>query len=102
MARLGQNIPTDLDGSIYDVAAGELGDAGTLLARYHEASHATAAGDEAALERMGRLHHELDARDAWQLGTRVETVLSHLGLDPDLPFRAASGGRRRQALLARA
>ncbi|MBX3148005.1 MAG: ATP-binding cassette domain-containing protein [Gemmatimonadales bacterium] len=102
VARLGQNIPTDLDGSIYDVAAGGLGDAGTLLARYHEASHATAAGDEAALERMGRLHHELDARDAWQLGTRVETVLSHLGLDPDLPFRAASGGRRRQALLARA
>ncbi len=103
VARLGQTIPSDIDGSIYDVAANGLGEAGTLLARYHDASHQVAeSGDAAALDRMGRLHHELDARDAWQLQTRVETVLSHLGLDPDLPFRAASGGRRRQALLARA
>ena len=39
---------------------------------------------------------------AWQMHTRVDTVLSHLWLDPDTPFAAASGGRKRQTLLARA
>jgi ATP-binding cassette subfamily F protein uup len=34
--------------------------------------------------------------------TRVATVLQHLSLDPDMPFASASGGRKRQTLLARA
>ena len=34
--------------------------------------------------------------------TRVETVLVHLGLDADAPFAGASGGTKRQILLARA
>jgi ATP-binding cassette subfamily F protein uup len=74
-----------------------------LLARYHDASHRVAVeGTDAALRELDRLHHALDASDAWQLYTRVETVLSHLGLDADLPFDNASGGRKRQTLLARA
>jgi ATP-binding cassette subfamily F protein uup len=32
----------------------------------------------------------------------VDTVLQHLGLDADAPFAQASGGRKRQTLLARA
>ncbi len=101
--RLEQDIPTGMNGSVFDVAAGGLGDAGTLLVRYHEASHRLAThGDDAALRELDRLHHALDQADAWQLQSRVETVLSHLGLDPEQPFATASGGRKRQALLARA
>ena len=37
-------------------------------------------GTDAALRELDRLHHALDASDACQLYTRVETVLSHLGL----------------------
>ncbi len=48
------------------------------------------------------MHHALDAADAWQIQTRVDTVLEHLGLDADAMFGAASGGRKRQTLLARA
>ena len=103
VSRLEQDIPLDLEGSIFDVAAGGLGESGTLLARYHEATIRVGhGGGDQALADMDRLHHLLDARGAWQLQTRVETVLSHLGLDPDAPFLEASGGRRRQTLLARA
>src|SRR3546814_17827368 len=56
----------------------------------------------ASLRDLDRLHHALDAAGAWQMYTTVETVLSHLGLDADLPFTDASGGRKRQTLLARA
>jgi ATP-binding cassette subfamily F protein uup len=103
VARLEQDVPDDVAGTIYDVVASGLGDVGRLLARYHEASHAVALhGTEAALREMDRLHHQLDAAQAWQIQTRVETVLEHLGLDADLPFASASGGRKRQTLLARA
>src|SRR5438067_8959584 len=91
VARLEQEIPDDVDGTIYDVVAAGLGDVGQLLARYHEASHAVGAeASDAALRALDRAHHALDAADAWQVHTRVETVLDHLGLDADAPFAAAS------------
>jgi ATP-binding cassette subfamily F protein uup len=103
VARLEQEVPDDVAGSTFDVVAAGLGETGLLLARYHDASHRVALdGSESALRELDRLHHALDVTDAWQLQTRVETVLSHLGLDADLPFDKASGGRKRQTLLARA
>ena len=103
VARLEQEVPNDVAGSAFDVVAAGLGAPGLLLARYHDASHRVAThASDAALKELDRLHHALDSADAWQLQTRVETVLSHLGLDADLPFDNASGGRKRQTLLARA
>jgi ATP-binding cassette subfamily F protein uup len=103
VARLEQEIPAGVTGTIFDVVAAGLGEKGQLLARYHEASVAVGSdASDANLKALDRLHHALDAADAWRLHTRVETVLDHLKLDPDLPFGAASGGRKRQALLARA
>lgn len=103
VTRLEQEVPQDLDGTIFDVVALGLGEAGRLLARYHQASHDVSAHpSEAALRELDRLHHALDAAHAWEMQSRVETVLEHLGLDADGEFAAASGGRKRQALLARA
>ena len=103
VARLEQEIPDDVDGTTYDVVAAGLGAAGLLIAQYHAAGHRVATNaTDAALRELDRLHHALDSADAWQLQTRVETVLSHLGLDADAPFASASGGRKRQTLLARA
>jgi ATP-binding cassette subfamily F protein uup len=103
VARLEQDIPGTVDGSIFDVVAAGLGSTGALLAQYHAASHRVATDHtEQALKELDRLHHALDAAGAWQIQTRVDTVLDHLGLDPDAEFRAASGGRKRQTLLARA
>ena len=103
VARLEQDIPATVDGTIFDVVAAGLGTTGALLAQYHAASHRVATDhSEQAMKELDRLHHALDAADAWQIQTRVDTVLDHLGLDPDAEFSAASGGRKRQTLLARA
>ena len=103
VARLEQEIPGDVDGTTYDVVAAGLGAAGALLSQYHAAGHRVAIdASDAALRELDRLHHALDSAGAWQLQTRVETVLSHLGLDADTSFATASGGRKRQTLLARA
>ena len=103
VARLEQEIPDDVSGTMFDVVAAGLGNAGALLAQYHHASVQVAhdASDK-ALRDLDRLHHALDAAGAWQVHTRVSTVLQHLALDPEMPFANASGGRKRQTLLARA
>lgn len=103
VTHLEQEVPSNVEGTIFDVVADGLGDAGRLLAQYHDASVRVAHGaGDSALRELDRLHQALDAADAWQMQTRVDTVLSHLSLDPDAAFAAASGGRKRQTLLARA
>src|SRR5690606_10471037 len=103
VSRLEQDVPDDVGGSMFDVVSAGLGETGRLLARYHQASHRVGTqGDDAALRELDRLHQALDLADGWQIQTRVATVLLHLGLAADSPFAAASGGRKRQALLARA
>ena len=103
VARLEQEIPVGVEGSTFDVVAAGLGEVGRLLARYHQASHRVATdANDGALRELDRLHQKLEAAGAWQAHTRVETVIDRLGLDPDLPFASASGGRKRQTLLARA
>src|SRR6476661_1484047 len=103
VTRLEQEVPDTIEGSTFDVVSAGLGPAGQLLARYHHASRSVATdhGDR-ALRELSRLHHELDAAGAWEIQSRVDTVLQHLALDPDAEFRRLSGGRKRQPLLARA
>ena len=103
VARLEQEIPGDVEGTTYDVVAAGLGELGRLLAHYHQVSHDVSTNhSDALLRELDRAHHALDGARAWQVHTRVETVLVHLNLDPDAPFASASGGRKRQTLLARA
>lgn len=103
VTRLDQEIPDDIGGTAFDVVAAGLGETGLLLARYHLASQRVGRdASPEALRELDRLHHALDSAGAWQAQNRVDTVLSHLGLDGDMPFASASGGRKRQTLLARA
>lgn len=103
IARLEQDVPRTLTGTMFDIVSAGLGEAGALLARYHAASvRVTTDHSEKALQELDRLHRQVDAANAWQLHLRVETALQHLGLDPEARIEQASGGRTRQALLARA
>ena len=103
VTRLEQEIPDDISGTMFDVVAAGLGAEGALLAQYHRASvQVSHDASDRALRELERLHHALDIANAWQVHSRVATVLQHLNLDAELPFTDASGGRKRQALLARA
>ena len=103
VARLEQDVPRTLSGTMFDIVSAGLGDAGALLARYHAASVRVATDhSDKAMQELDRLHRQVDAANAWQLHLRVETALQHLGLDPEARSEQASGGRTRQALLARA
>ncbi len=103
MARLEQDVPFSADRSVFDVVADGLDDLSDLITDYHRTT--LELGDEstpAVLERLGRLHHELDERDGWRVEQRVELVLSHLDLPADAIVDTLSGGWKRRVLLARA
>jgi ATP-binding cassette subfamily F protein uup len=103
VARLGQDVPEAVEGTVFDVVAAGLGGLGELVQRYHRLSHRLAEeGGEALLETLARVQHDLEAAGGWTLTQRVETVLSRLALDAEADFPGLSGGLKRRVMLARA
>lgn len=89
-------------GKVADIVAEGAGEAAQVLKEYHEASDACVLGDMDACDRMGNLQHKLDLLDGWALETKVNAILSKMGLDPEADLADLSGGRKRRVLLARA
>ena len=98
IATLPQEVPDGLTGTVYDVVALGLGDAGRLVAEYHD----ILVNEPANLDRMARVQQAIEAVDGWTLSSRVEATLSRLSLDGDRPFAALSCGLKRRVLLAQA
>ncbi|MCG8393955.1 MAG: ATP-binding cassette domain-containing protein [Pseudomonadales bacterium] len=101
VARLEQEVPDDREHTVHYMVAEGLGEHGALLSEHAELSHKLADGDDKVLARFEQLSSEIEARGAWQLSQRVETVLSKLNLDGDQSFAGLSGGMKRRVLLAR-
>jgi ATP-binding cassette subfamily F protein uup len=98
VTQLPQDVPKNLDGTVYDVVADGLGEVGHLIAKYH---HLIAEGAE-DLSELSRVQSALEAQDGWALESRVEAMLSRLKLDGEVAFSSLSGGVKRRALLGRA
>ena len=106
VAMLPQQVPQDVAGLVYDVAAQGLGEAGAMLSDYHRITRLldTAEGKEhdKALKQLEKAQSILDETGGWPHHQAIETVLSHLKLNADDEFKSLSGGTKRRALLARA
>ncbi len=100
IARLQQDVPRDLAGSVEQVVAEGLGEVGRLIADYHHV--AANCHDEMAMERLARLQMQIEAQDGWRLEQRVSEVLSRLQLPAETDVSSLSGGLVRRVLLARA
>jgi len=109
VAKLNQEVPTDLDGTIFEVVADGLNKAGELLQRYYHLLHEITLGHETSrdggeqlLDQLGECQHQLEAEGGWEISQRLEAIISRLQLDGDIDFTALSGGLKRRVLLARA
>jgi ATP-binding cassette subfamily F protein uup len=100
VAKLAQEVPHDIEGSVFDVVAGALGDLGAWLASYHHLTHHLDVPGNAA--EMARVQARIEGAHGWDLDRRVSLVLQRLELPEDLDFAALSGGMKRRVLLARA
>ncbi len=83
---LQQEIPDNLQGSVFEVIASGFGEPGTALARIRNKERDV----------------ELDPDAQWRMEQRVERLVAELGLALDAPFHSLSGGMKRRALLGRA
>jgi ATP-binding cassette subfamily F protein uup len=63
---------------------------------------AIASGAPTALRELEALQREVDAGGGWNVGVRIDTVVSELGLPGELRMSDLSGGWRRRAALAQA
>lgn len=102
-ALLTQEIPQQITGIIYDVAAAGPGKIRPLLCRFHEVRRRLAGKeDKDLLAEASRLHKALDNENGWPLQRQVEDIISRLKLDPDADCATLSAGMKRRVLLARA
>ena len=102
VARLEQDIPRNLQGTIYEAIAQGLGPIGQHLSRYHNLSLRMEQGEADLHNELSDVQHELERGDGWAHQQQIEQVLSRLKLPADLPVASLSGGLMRRVLLARA
>lgn len=101
ISMLQQEVPTGLDGTVFDVITSGIGDVNALMNRYHAALKALEEGKDAMAE-LEAAHHELDRTGCWQATQRVEEIISRLSLPEAARFSELSGGYKRRTLLGRA
>jgi ATP-binding cassette subfamily F protein uup len=103
VALVSQEVPRELNGTVFDVVAAGTGRTTGLLADYHRVAHELAVdGSNELLERLTVLQHDLETSGGWELHQEVERVLNRLALDADAEFASLSGGTKRRVLLAQA
>ena len=102
VARLEQDVPRDLQGTIYEAIAEGLGQAGQLLSRYHNLSLRLEKGESLLHDELSEVQHQLENCDGWAHQQKVEHVISRLKLPGDRPVTGLSGGMMRRVLLAKA
>ena len=89
--------------TVFEAAAEGLGQARALLNEYETVAHALESSHDAALmARLERLGSQLELQDGWRLKSRVDMVLSRLGLAAHARVGALSGGQKKRVALARA
>ncbi|MGQ0700498.1 MAG: ATP-binding cassette domain-containing protein [Panacagrimonas sp.] len=98
IARLVQDVPNTLGGTVFDVVAGGLGEAGEWLARYQ---HLVDEHPDDVNE-MGRVQGRIEALGGWALNAKVREMISRVESDEHLRFETLSGGMKRRVLLAQA
>ncbi|WP_251358151.1 ATP-binding cassette domain-containing protein [Kangiella sp. TOML190] len=99
VAKLTQEVPKETQGSVFDVVASGLGEAGQLLQHFHQLAQ---VADAESLATMAKVQEQIEAVDGWSLDQKVATVIKRLSLSGDKRFSELSGGMKRRVLLAQA
>ncbi|NDJ58239.1 ABC transporter ATP-binding protein [Enterobacteriaceae bacterium 4M9] len=103
VARLQQDPPRNVAGSVYDFVAEGVEEQAEYLKTYHQLSHKVMSDpSEKNLNALAKIQETLEHQGLWQLENRISEVLAQLGLDADAPLSSLSGGWLRKAALGRA
>ncbi|MCP4451972.1 MAG: ATP-binding cassette domain-containing protein, partial [Planctomycetes bacterium] len=101
IARLIQQVPRDMHGSVFAVVAEGLGKAGKTLSQYHTLHDTGDLDDPEILDRLAKWQHILDDTHGWSFQPIIDETLSLMALDGAVEFDVLSSGMKRRVLLAR-
>lgn len=103
VARLQQDPPRNVEGTIFDFVAEGVAEQAQYLKDYHHVSKLVESDpSEKNLNKLAELQEVLDNRNLWLLDSRISDVLKKLGLPADAELSSLSGGWLRKAALGRA
>ncbi|VVC77031.1 ABC transporter ATP-binding protein uup [Aquicella siphonis] len=101
-ARLAQDLPLNLQMSVYEFVSEGLLETGQLLAEYHALTHRLGQGHtQSEFAQLEKIQHQIDALNGWEFENNINSILSRLELDPDKRLTDLSGGWLRRAALAK-
>ena len=81
VARLQQDPPRNVQGSVYDILAEGIEEQAVYLKRYHEISHLVMTDpSDKNLNELAKVQEQLDHHNLWHLENRINEGLEHLCL----------------------
>jgi ABC transport system ATP-binding/permease protein len=83
--------------TVFDAVADGLADVRDMRARYEALAAAGGDGNE-----LANLQHDIDEREGWTWESRVEAILTQLGLNGAATMGTLSGGQRKRVTIAQA
>lgn len=102
LGNMPQEVPQDLEGTIYEIIAGGFEHLSAKLVRYHQITASLGeAPTEAALKEMASLQSDLEHSGGFELGYKIDALIGRFGFEPDVTFTSLSGGMKRRVLLAK-
>jgi ATP-binding cassette subfamily F protein uup len=105
VSALGQGVPENLQGTVFDVICMAMGPSGERLAEYRRLGEMNEAGGGVIADRikkMAALQQAIDSEDGWRIQQQVARIISVMNLTADAAVNTFSAGMKRQVLLAAA
>ncbi|MFA5260068.1 MAG: ATP-binding cassette domain-containing protein [Candidatus Omnitrophota bacterium] len=103
VTHLPQEIPSGIEGNVFDIVATGLGRRGELLKDFHHISHRLQSEHTPALLRqLDCVQEELTRTNSWDTKNQIESVIAQMKLDGEADFSQLSGGQKRRVFLAKA
>ncbi len=93
---LEQQPPEGNDGTLFNIVAHGLGEAGELIAKYHDSLK------DGNILKSSQLQEQIENKDLWHYMHKIETILNRFKLKPDAQLSTLSGGWKRRVMLAKA
>ena len=93
---LEQQPPEDNSDTLFNIVAQGLGDAGKVIANYHDSLR------EGNDSKSSKLQQQIESEDLWHYLHKIETILNRFQLNSDSQLSTLSGGWKRRVMLARA
>jgi ATP-binding cassette subfamily F protein uup len=97
-----QDIPKEMESTVFHIVAKGLGTQGALLEKYHLEEIRIADNPDSDHQTFNNLHDEMDKYNAWGAVEDINQILSRMALPADWQYNNLSGGQKRRVMLAAA